>query len=132
MKIITLLLLMCSFSYSQNYLSNPYQIQPAQSYVNLDLVQKTLSLKQVKYDSNLKRIKEAVDSSTMYIYACSKNKGYTYEEGKRSVTEFDVYYVNKVRYGGYDLSYDSVTDNLIAFLSKGAFKIACDNFKDCN
>ncbi|GGE98264.1 hypothetical protein GCM10011518_04610 [Flavobacterium limi] len=112
--------------------SNGYQIQQPQSNINLDVVQKTLGSKQSKYNANLQRIKDEIQQSTMYIYACSKSKGYSYEEGKRSVTEFDVSYVDKIRYGKYDLSYDTVTNDLIAFLSKGALKIACDNFKDCN
>ncbi|GAA3773234.1 hypothetical protein GCM10022423_29630 [Flavobacterium ginsengiterrae] len=42
--------------YDNRTQSQGYQIQPAQSSVNLDLVQKTLSYKQSKYDVNLKRI----------------------------------------------------------------------------
>ncbi|MDX6181929.1 hypothetical protein SGQ44_18285 [Flavobacterium sp. Fl-77] len=109
-----------------------YEIKQPQSSIDVDLVQKTLSSKQSRYDYNLKRIQESINSSTLYLYASSKNKGYSYEESKRSVTEFEAYYVNKVRYGKYDLSYNSVADDLIGFLSKGALKIACDNFKDCN
>lgn len=105
--------------------------QPTPSF-DLELTRQVLSSKQKRYDYNNQRIQNEVKESVTFIYASSKMKGFTYEEGKRAVTEFDVYYVNKIRYGNYDLSYDSVADNLITFLAKGALKIACDNFKDCN
>lgn len=108
-----------------------YQIQQPSPLGDIELTRQVLSSKQKQYDTNLETIREVVRVSVAYIYSRAKAKGYSNEEAKRSATEFDVYYVNKVRYGKYDLSFDYVKNDLIIFLSNGAKKIACDNFKDC-
>ncbi len=108
--------------------SNTYQPQPV---INTELVQKTLTTLQAKYDANFARLQEQVKTCYIIIQGAAKIKGYSYDDGLKAVNFFKLNYIDKVSYGGYDLSSNATTEKLIDFLSDGSFKIACDYFKYC-
>lgn len=108
--------------------TNNYNPQPV---VNTELVQKTLSTLQSRYDANFARLKKDVEKFTMYIYATAKSKGYGYEDSNKAVNLYKLNYVDKVSNGGYDLSSNTLTDKLSTFLLDGAIKVGCDYFKEC-
>ena len=107
---------------------NNYQPQPV---VNTELVQKTLSTLQSKYDDNFAKLKKEVGEATTYIYVTAKANGYNYEAATKAYNFYKLNYIDKVSNGGYDLSSNTLTDKLSVFLSDGALKVGCDFFKDC-
>jgi hypothetical protein len=97
----------------------------------VELLNKTLTSLQAKYDSNLKKIKEEANMAMHYIYACGKTNGFSYDESNKAYNIFYSDYVKVINYGKYDLSSNATTEKIISFIRDGAFKISCEHLDEC-
>ncbi len=87
--------------------------------VNTELVQKTLTTLQDKYDYNLNKI-------NVYISKCYEtinNSDMDYELKKIIRSSFDTNYVQPFRRKSYDLSKNSITNQIIEWMQTGFLEI---------
>jgi len=115
--------------YDNKSQSSGYQIQPAQSSVNLDLVQKTLSSRQSAYDNNLKSIQITVKSVYKNIdylvlnLMTSEPKELDYKYANHLKYLFETKCVQAIEQKGYDYSSNSTTNMVNDWLVKNSLNI---------
>lgn len=105
--------------------TNTYQPQPV---VNTELVQKTLTTLQAKYDANLARLKEEVRSSINFILEDAKKYGYSYEDALKVVEIYKKQYGDVILSGKFDLSSDAQLGKLLKFSVEGCIDLCVRYF----
>lgn len=105
--------------------SNNYQPQPL---VNTELVQKTLSTLQDRYDYNFGLLNKIMNNILESFLIEAREKGYSKEYGLKVAEIYKTNYINKVLNSNYDLSSKATTDSLAKYLMDGAVSVSMKYF----
>lgn len=130
-KHLIFIMLFSITSYSQNYMSRPYQVQEPVQRGNIDFDYKILNTLQSRYDRNYQKIINTHNSILEKIHTVAKVKNANTELYQLAVAYYNKKYYSELMSRNYDLSSDTICNSIIQNLQYGCNETLCIAFDFC-